>query len=156
MDYPLPLPVFLPVAGSPIVHISQPTPVPFIVVINEATYDEPNHQATITMDEAYQKSYWIEGYNGDYITLVYKDTMPNLTHCPTLSVPMENITRDINFIQNEVTLTISNIPKGMADLINQTLCLLIDTETVKKVSNPDFTAPEKKKQLRQGYLLLND
>ena len=154
MDYSVP--IYLPAISDSFVHISQPATEPFIVTINGATYDAPNHQATITMDEAYQKSYWIEGYDGDYITLVYKGAMPNLTHCPTLSVPVDDIARDINFIQNEVTLTISNIPKDMADLINQTLCLLIDTETVKKFSNPDFTAPKKKKQLRQGYLLLND
>jgi hypothetical protein len=138
------------------VQVSEQSSAPFIVDINDATYDETTRQATITMDEAYQKSYWIEGYDGEYITLVYKGTKPDLTLCPTLSVPVDDVVRDINFIQNEVTLTISNIPKKNADIIAQTLCLLIDTQTVKTVSNPDYISPEKRKQLRKDYLLLNE
>jgi len=116
----------------------------FMIKVDQAEYDQDNMQAVIAMQKALQKSHRIESYNGDWITLVYKDSMPKLKSCPVVQVPVQDIRRNIDFIENQVTLTISNIPQNLADQIQNNLCLLIDTYTVKKVSNPDFELDDNK------------
>jgi len=104
----------------------------FMIKVDQAEYDQDNMQAVIAMQKALQKSHRIESYNGDWITLVYKDSMPKLKSCPVAQVPVQDIRRNIDFIENQVTLTISNIPQNLADQIQNNLCLLIDTYTVKR------------------------
>jgi len=116
----------------------------FIIKVDEALYNQPNMQATIRMTEAFQKSHRIESYNGDWITLVYQDSVPKLGSCPIVDVPIKNIQRNIDYWDNEVTFTISNVSKDLADSIEYNLCLLIGTHTVKKVSNPDFNGTDDK------------
>ena len=134
MDY-IPPP---PVESAYIRPISHTQDERFIIEIDEARYDEERRLASITMDKAFQKSHRIESYKGDVITLVYKGAMPQINHCPSVRVPLDDVRRDIDLVDNEVTLTIANIPQSLADDIAQNLCLLIDTYTVKKVANPDF------------------
>lgn len=135
---------YIPPIKPPIEHITpaaqqtRGTDERLIIYIDEAIYDQTKKQATITMFKAFQKSSVIGAYNGTDITLVYQDTTPNLEACPPVRVPTRDIKRHIDFFKNTVALTISNIPKSLADKISDTLCLLIDTETVKKVSNPSY------------------
>lgn len=116
----------------------------FVIEVNEAEYNQSNEIATIIMDRAFQKSHKIESYKGEWITLAYRDSTPKYESCPVVDVPVEDIKRTINFIDNEVTLKISNIPEKLAKSIEQNLCLVIDTKTVKQVGNPDFETADNK------------
>jgi len=118
--------------------VPPPPQAQLIIEIDDASYDAPNKTASITMSEAFQKSTKIEVYHGKDITLIYQDKKPNLENCPDVRVPLEDVKRSINFSANTVTITISNIEQNLADEIAKTLCLNIDTETVKKVSNPNY------------------
>ncbi|PCI57117.1 MAG: hypothetical protein COB36_02285 [Alphaproteobacteria bacterium] len=118
-----------------------------IISIDEATFDKDNHQAMIKMSKAFQKSHAIQGYNGADITLIYNNNIDiNIKACPPVRVPTTDIKRAINLIDNTVTLTISNISEKLAEKIRETMCLLIDTDTVKKVSNPSYISPNTPKQ----------
>ncbi len=118
----------------------------FIIEVDEAAYDKAKMRAVIKMDRAFQKSHKIESYKGEWITLAYQNTKPKLESCPVVDIPVEDIKRTINFVDNEVTLTISNIPESLARNIEQNLCLSIDTYTVKKVGNPNFGEEDGKPQ----------
>lgn len=112
-----------------------------IISIDEASYDKEKGIATISMSKAFQKSHIIQSYFGNDIALIYKGETLDLNNCPPVRVSISNIKRDINFLNNTVTLSISNIEQNLADKISTTHCLLIDTKTVKKVSNPNYEAP---------------
>lgn len=125
-----------------------------IISIDEATFDKDNHQAMIRMSKAFQKSHVIQSYNGADITLIYNDNMDiNINKCPPVRVPITDIKRAINLFDNTVTLTISNISDELAEKIRKTMCLLIDTDTVKKVSNPSYTSSNEPKK---PYSSLNE
>ena len=118
-----------------------------IISIDEATFDKDKHQAMIKMSKAFKKSRAIQGYNGTDITLIYNNNMDiNINACPPVCVPTTDIKRTINLFDNTVTLTISNIPEELAEKIRQAMCLLIDTDTVKQVSNPNYTSTKTPKQ----------
>ncbi len=118
-----------------------------IISIDEATFDKDNHQAMIKMSKAFQKSHAIQGYNGADITLIYNNnTDINIKDCPPVRVPTTDIKRAISLFDNTVTLTISNISDELAEKIRKTMCLLIDTDTVKKVSSPSYTPSNEPKQ----------
>ena len=127
-----------------------------VIAVERAVYDAEAQQAEIAMGEAFQKSHAIEFYRGDVITLVYRDEAANLDGCPVVSVPVEDISRDVDYRANVVTLKISNIPKSLAESIERNLCLFIDTDTVKKVANPDFMSAEEvaRKKKRGGFFNL--
>lgn len=111
-----------------------------IISIDEATFDKDSHQAMIKMSKAFQKSHAIQSYNGADITLIYNNNMNiNIKACPPVRVPTTDIKRAINLLDNTVTLTISNISEKLAEKIRKTMCLLIDTDTVKQVSSPSYT-----------------
>lgn len=121
-------------------HTPPPQIEQLIISIDEATFDKSSHQATIKMSKAFQKSHAIQGYIGTDITLIYNNNMDiNLKACPPVRVPITDIKRALNLIDNTVTLTISNISDELAKKIRKTMCLLIDTDTVKRVSNPNYT-----------------
>ena len=125
-----------------------------IISIDEATFDKDSQQAMIKMSKAFQKSHAIQGYNGADITLIYNNnTDIDFKECPPVRVPTTDIKRAINLIDNTVTLTISNISETLAEKIRKTMCLLIDTDTVKKVSNPSYVSPNEPKQ---PYSSLNE
>ncbi len=79
-------------------------------------------------------------HDGKTITLIYQEKMKkdDINDCPDIHVPYTDIERDIDFLQNTVTLTISNTTQPLADQIETAHCLNVDTYTVKKVVNPDF------------------
>ncbi|MGH1376248.1 MAG: hypothetical protein ACRBCK_07865 [Alphaproteobacteria bacterium] len=108
-----------------------------IIRVDEASYDQNNNQAVIKLSEAFEKARIIQAYNGENITLTYTDEKINLEQCPAINVPITDIKRDIQFLDNTVTLTISNIDKELAEKIRDALCLLIDTDTVQKITNPN-------------------
>lgn len=109
-----------------------------IIEIDQAEYDAHKKTASITMSKAFQKSGKIEGYRGKDITLVYQNKTVDHSACPDVRVPLKDVKRSIDFAANTVTIKISNIEQSLADKIAETLCLYIDTETVKKVSNPNY------------------
>ncbi len=125
-----------------------------IIEIDQAKYNEPEKIASITMSGAFQKSGKIQGYQGKDITLIYQDKTFDNTACPDVRVPLKDIKRTIDFAANTVTITISNIEQKLADEIAKTLCLYIDTETVKKVSNPNYC--EGKTDPKRPFDNLND
>ncbi len=125
-----------------------------IISIDEATFNKDKNFATIKMSDAFQKSHEIQGYFGSDITLIYQNnTDINFTKCPPVRVPTTDVQRDINLLDNTVTLTISNISEDLAEEIRKTMCLLIDTYTVKKVSNPNYIS---KNSHKQPYSNLNE
>ncbi|PCI98898.1 MAG: hypothetical protein COB14_07315 [Alphaproteobacteria bacterium] len=118
-----------------------------IISIDEATFDKDSHQAMIKMSKAFQKSHAIQSYHGADITLIYNNNMDiNIKNCPPVRVPITDIKRAISLFDNTVTLTISNISDELAEKIRKTMCLLIDTDTVKKISNPNYISSNTPKQ----------
>ena len=79
-------------------------------------------------------------HRGANIALIYQGKMNehDVQDCPNVRVPYTDIGRDINFLKNTVTITISNIGQALADKISTSHCLKIDTDTVKKVVNPSY------------------
>lgn len=128
---------------------------PLIISVDAAKYDEDMQQASITMFEAFQASHKIEFYRGSVITLVYRDASPDLQKCPSVDVPIEDIKREVDYAANEVTITISNISKTLAESIERNLCLFIDTDTVKKVANPDFMSAGERAKRKKRWFFLN-
>ncbi|MGH1379226.1 MAG: hypothetical protein ACRBB3_10440 [Alphaproteobacteria bacterium] len=125
-----------------------------IISIDEATFSKDKNIATIKMSDAFQKSHEIQGYFGSDITLIYKNnTDVNFAKCPPVRVPTTDVKRAINLLDNTVTLTISNISEDLAEEIRKTMCLLIDTYTVKKVSNPNYVS---EKSAKKPYSTLNE
>lgn len=137
--------------------MDQPPPIvqeQLVIAIDEATYSAPEKKARITMSKAFQKSGQISAYKGADITLVYKDKNVDLKACTPVRVPLMDIKRRIDFAANTVTIIISNIEQSLADKIAETLCLYIDTEIVKKVSNPNYG--EGKTNPKKPFSHLND
>jgi len=139
MDYYLPPPI----EDAPIV-MAQASSNVLTLQVEEAAYDQNNKSAEIKLIEALQKSHQIESYNGKFIRLTHGSGVNNSGHCPDVKVKISDIKREINYINNEVVLTISNLPDNVAQGIESAQCLMIDTVTVKKVSNPDFKTVEEK------------
>jgi len=129
---------------------------PLIITVDAAKYDVDARQASIVMGDAFQKSHDIEFHRGKRITLVYKNEAPDLTQCPDVDVPIEDIKRDVDYTGNAVTITISNISQTLADSIAQNLCLFIDANIVKKVANPDFISKEERSRKKKHWFFLND
>lgn len=122
-----------------------------IISIDEATFDKDKHQATIKMSKAFQKSHAIQNYYGSDITLIYNNnTDIDIKVCPPVRVPTTDIKRAISLFDNTVTLTISNISEELAEKIRKTMCLLIDTDTVKQVSSPSYIPSDAPKQPYSG------
>lgn len=111
------------------------------ISIDQATYEPQNERAQIVMSDALAKSNTIRKYHGNTIVLIYKNEDINYKACPHIRVPIEDITRNINFTENTVTISISNVPQGMADRIQKTLCLFINADTVHYVSALVFPPP---------------
>lgn len=129
---------------------------PLVIAVDRAEYDAEAKTASIAMGDAFQKSHQIEFYRGESIALFYQDASPDLEACPVVAVPIDDIKRSVDYTANQVTITISNISKELADSIERNLCLLIDADTVKKVANPDFLSAEERARKKKKWFFLND
>ncbi|MGH1457031.1 MAG: hypothetical protein ACRBDI_09640 [Alphaproteobacteria bacterium] len=110
------------------------------ISVDHARYDAIAQKAILDLNQAYEKSGKIMSHKGKTIALTYQGKIKtgDIKDCPEVRVPYTDIKRDINFIKNTVTLTISNINQDLADRISTSHCLSVDSYTVKKVVNPDF------------------
>lgn len=113
-----------------------------IIAIDKASYDKEKKLARIDMSEAFKKSGIIQNYSGATITLVYKDSDIDFKSCPQVHVPLKDIDRNIHVMDDTVSIYISNIEPELAEKIRTTLCLLVNSDTVKAVSAPVFPPPE--------------
>jgi len=139
MDYVPP-----PIPAYEIAHTQSEAEKKFRIPVEHAIYNQDKMKATININDALQNSHKIESYTGEWITLVYQNNESDFLSCPIVEVPLEDISRNIDYLHNEVSLTVSNISETLAGNIEDSACLMIDTYTVKKVSNPDFDTEKKK------------
>lgn len=109
-----------------------------VISVSDASYDRAKKQATITMDDAYQKSRTISAYNGERITVLYKGFQKSIDTCPEINTSLKNVQREIDFSANEVTIIVSNVTQDLANQIKHSECFSIDSYTVKEVSNLGF------------------
>lgn len=110
------------------------------ISVHHAKYNKTAQKAVLDLTGALKKSHKIMNHRGTKIALIYQGKMNehDVQNCPDVRIPYTDIARDINFLKNTVTLTISNIGKNLADKITASHCLKIDTNIVKKVVNPSY------------------
>ena len=113
-----------------------------IISVDEAQYEPDKELAHIKMSEAFKKSRIILEYDGNTVILTYNDNNTDRKNCPHIDVPISDITRDINFMDDIVTIYISNISTDVANKIHENLCLSVNADTVKSVSAPIFPPPK--------------
>ena len=111
-----------------------------IIPVENAKYNAIAQKAILDLEGALEKSNEIMAHKGKEIVLTYRGHIKtnSIEDCPEVRVPYTDISRDIQFLSNTVTLTISNIEQELADKISAAHCLNVDSYTVKKVVNPDF------------------
>lgn len=128
------------ISKAPIEHISSQDNDILVLSVSNARYDAIAKRAILDLDNALEKSNEIMAHKGKEIALTYRGHIKtdSIEDCPEVRVPYTDISRDIQFLSNTVTLTISNIEQELADKISAAHCLNVDSYTVKKVVNPDF------------------
>lgn len=128
------------ISTAPIEHISSQDNDILILSVSNARYDAIAKQAILDLNSALKKSRKIISHKGKEIILTYRGDIKtdNIKDCPKVRVPYTDISRNIHFFSNSVTLTISNIEQETADKISAAHCLNIDSYTVKKIVNRDF------------------
>lgn len=114
----------------------------FIIAVSNASYDQINNKAVITLNRAFQKSQKIKSYEGKSITVTYRDKEVDIDQCPNINTHLKNIQRDIDFVHNSVTLTVSNVTQELASSIENAQCFSIDASILKKVSDLYFTTSD--------------
>lgn len=113
-----------------------------IMVVSNASYDQINKKAFITLNQAFQKSQIIKSYKGERITVAYKNEYLNENQCPNINTHLKNVQRDIDFVNNNVTITVSNVGQNLANSIDNAKCFSIDARIVKAVSDLYFSTSD--------------